>query len=467
MIHSNDGNDSSHWSPYDCLIGASLTESGLLQRSAATEVEIYTTIVPTVVPPCLELRSTPESREMMVPLTVSGAVDRNKNAAMFRDRTSFPFQIIVTTHRIVFVRDHASRRSREARYLHLSNVFSVTTESNYFKSSKIILSTVMGEMLIAFKKHPDVNPTKLRDECYTHLMNSFDKKQWDIDDQQQTQKDVQRKMITNRKVGVDAILSASQQRHAHAAQITHRAFENTAPSTGTGKNQKNKDDLDAFLQEATELVQIIHKYVATLDRSLTSSSSSCSSDTDQLVNMLQDMGMTSILNKADLKKRRTKNSSNGGNSSLDVYYDTMARQIVDLIRPKLQQQQVPIMTLTDVYCLYNRSRGTHLISPDDLVAAVERLSDLPHLGVACVTFPNSGLKVLQDSSRTDPTTLTKTFLLLCERHGGYVTAVTVSQNCNISSVLAMEQLQMIEQRQVLVRDETLEAIRFYPNRFFQ
>jgi ESCRT-II complex subunit VPS36 len=297
------------------------------------------------------------------------------------------------------------------------------------------------------------------------LLNSFDKKQWDIDDQQQVQRDLQRKLITKRKVGVDAILSASQQRHAHAAQITNRAFESTT-TTGAGKNPKKNDDLDIFLQEATELVHIIHKYVATLDRSLVSSSSN-SSDTDQLVNMLQDMGMTSILNKADLKKPRTKNNANGGKSSMDVYYDTMARQIVDLIRPKLQQQKVPIITLTDVYCLYNRSRGTHLISPDDLVATVERLSDLPHLGVAYVTFPNSGLKVLQDTSRTDPTTLTNTFLTLCERHGGYVTALTVSQTCNISSVLAMEQLQMIEQRHVLVRDETIEAIRFYPNRFFQ
>ena len=27
------------------------------------------------------------------------------------------------------------------------------------------------------------------------------------------------------------------------------------------------------------------------------------------------------------------------------------------------------MTLTDVYCLYNRARGTDLISPDDLLQA--------------------------------------------------------------------------------------------------
>ena len=463
-----DDDDSNYWSPYDCLIGALLTDSGLLQRSAATEVEIYTTLVPTVRPPCIELRCSSEASQegAMVPITISGAVDRTKDTAKFRDRTGFPFQIIVTTHRLVFVREDVTRRSREARYLHLSNVFSITTESHYFKSSKIILSTAIGELLICFKKHPDVAPTKLRDECYTHLMNSFEKKQWDIDDQQQAQKDLQRKMI-RRKVGVDAILAASQQRHAHAAQITNRAFETS--SNNNNKKKQNKDDLDVFLQEATELVQIIHKYVATLDRSMASSagSSSNNDDSDQLVNLLQDMGMTSILKKADLKKRRTKGISKDGSSSMDVYYDTMARQIVDLIRPKLQQQKVPVMTLTDVYCLYNRSRGTQLISPDDLVAAVERLSDLPHLGVTYVTFPNSGLKVLQDSSRTDMSTLTNTFVSLCERQGGFITALTVSQMCDISTVLAMEQLQMIEQQQVLVRDETMEAIRFYPNLYFQ
>jgi hypothetical protein len=28
-----------------------------------------------------------------------------------------------------------------------------------------------------------------------------------------------------------------------------------------------------------------------------------------------------------------------------------------------------VMTLTDVYCLFNRARGTNLISPDDILTA--------------------------------------------------------------------------------------------------
>jgi EAP30/Vps36 family len=549
-MNTDDDDGRMVWTPFDCMMGASLTASGLLQRSRPTEVEVYTTLLPTVRPPCVELRSTYRSAssngeqqqsEPMVPLTASGTIDTAKPMSNYRDRTTFPFQIIVTTHRIVFVRDsvrsdttwaatgitttattsttanhidnnhnHSSSSSREARYLHLSNVFSMTTESHYFKSPKIILSTSIGELIIAFMKHNSaahtVNPTKIRDDCYSHFMNSYQMQQWDLDDAHALQKDAQRKMVTGRKVGVDAIVSASQQRHAYATQITNRAFDHhptttttgttmTATTTNTGRNKNsNKDDLDIFLQEATELVQIIHKYVATLDRSVETSSSSNNNDSnsgnesDQLVNMLQDMGMTSILNKADYSQPKSRfgrtaatTTSTTASTSLDVYYDTMARQIVDLIRPKLQQQKVPIITLTDVYCWYNRSRGTHLISPDDLLHAVERLSYL-NLGLSYITFPNSGLKALQDTSRTNPSALTETFLNMCQEQqstsltttntsgnsggGGYITVLSVSQHCNISTILAMEQLQMIEQTQAIVRDETMEVIRFYPNLYF-
>jgi hypothetical protein len=35
-----------------------------------------------------------------------------------------------------------------------------------------------------------------------------------------------------------------------------------------------------------------------------------------------------------------------------------------------------MMTLTDAYCLYNRARGTDLVSPDDLVDACKLLGSL-------------------------------------------------------------------------------------------
>ena len=46
-----------------------------------------------------------------------------------------------------------------------------------------------------------------------------------------------------------------------------------------------------------------------------------------------------------------------------------------------------MMTLTDVYCLYNRARGTELISPDDLLEACELFSKL-RLGLHIREFPS-------------------------------------------------------------------------------
>lgn len=35
-----------------------------------------------------------------------------------------------------------------------------------------------------------------------------------------------------------------------------------------------------------------------------------------------------------------------------------------------------MITLSDVYCLYNRARGTELVSPDDLLEAAQLLNKL-------------------------------------------------------------------------------------------
>jgi hypothetical protein len=104
--------------------------------------------------------------------------------------------------------------------------------------------------------------------------------------------------------------------------------------------------------------------------------------------------------------------------------------------------------------------------------------------LSLVTFPESGLKVVRDDSKANETVLAETFLSMCRESrpestaslpissssssstgGGYVTALLVSRHCHVSAVLALEQLQAAERAGFLVRDETLETIRFYPNKF--
>jgi ESCRT-II complex subunit VPS36 len=62
------------------------------------------------------------------------------------------------------------------------------------------------------------------------------------------------------------------------------------------------------------------------------------------------------------------------------YYHLLARQVADLLYDQNRITRLGgVVSLTDLYCLYNRARGTELVSPDDLLQAV-RLMDSLHLG---------------------------------------------------------------------------------------
>ena len=62
------------------------------------------------------------------------------------------------------------------------------------------------------------------------------------------------------------------------------------------------------------------------------------------------------------------------------YYHLLARQVADLLHDQNRIQRLGgVVSLTDLYCLYNRARGTELVSPDDLLQAV-RLMESLHLG---------------------------------------------------------------------------------------
>ena len=69
-----------------------------------------------------------------------------------------------------------------------------------------------------------------------------------------------------------------------------------------------------------------------------------------------------------------------------------------------------ILTLTDIYCLYNRARGTELVSPEDLVDACELLHTLK-LGMHVRSF-SSGVKVVQLDSHREEAVSDKIVLLL-------------------------------------------------------
>ena len=57
------------------------------------------------------------------------------------------------------------------------------------------------------------------------------------------------------------------------------------------------------------------------------------------------------------------------------YHVELCRQLADFLAEPLARAH-GLMPLTDVYCLFNRARGTELVSPDDLLAAAMHFQKL-------------------------------------------------------------------------------------------
>ena len=60
-----------------------------------------------------------------------------------------------------------------------------------------------------------------------------------------------------------------------------------------------------------------------------------------------------------------------------MYHEQLARQIADLLLTENRIRRLGgMVSLADAYCLYNKARGTELVSPDDTYAAAGLLESL-------------------------------------------------------------------------------------------
>ena len=139
------------------------------------------------------------------------------------------------------------------------------------------------------------------------------------------------------------------------------------------------------------------------------------------------------------------------------FHAQLARQLSDFAL-SMMKRLGPIITLPDLYCLYNRARGTEMISPDDLYRACELLADL-RLPIQLHRF-SSGVLVVRAAS-LDDSEISKEILKLLQENGP-LTPLDLSHLKKISLALAKEQCQIAEQMEMVVRDETFEGLTFLP-----
>lgn len=221
-------------------------------------------------------------------------------------------------------------------------------------------------------------------------------------------------------------------------------------------------DLDALMNQARDAIAVVQRYAAyvverkgvdAVEEGEASETSSQAAETNEMESILQSIGIVSPITK---------------NTAGRLYHEQLARQIADIMHSQSRLQRLGgLISLTDLYCLFNRARGSALVSPDDLLSAAERMQKLK-LGVSLRVFP-SGVKVIQlDSYNEDSNAQNlQHWLSTTEYASKGATAFDAALHMNISLVLAKELLLIAEKKGLVCRDESVQGMYFFPNLFAQ
>lgn len=217
-------------------------------------------------------------------------------------------------------------------------------------------------------------------------------------------------------------------------------------------------DLDALMKSAREVITVVQRYAVYVASERESQDSDVSETTSQAAesnemdNILQNIGIVSPITKKTAGR---------------LYHEQLARQIADLLMQDDRLNRLGgLITLTDLYCIFNRARGTALVSPDDLYAAVLRMDKIS-LGMHLRRFA-SGVLALQLDSFSDEKSaerLAQSVQRYCEDQSEGMTALEAARSTGGSLVLVKELLAIAEQRGLLCRDDGPHGLFFYPNRF--
>lgn len=234
------------------------------------------------------------------------------------------------------------------------------------------------------------------------------------------------------------------------------------------ENRKNNEvvigtafeDLEALMASAKDIVAIAEKFAVDSGRDAPEARSVFSESAAAL-------GMVT-----------TKDKLNSGSDNL--YLSELSRNLAEYLsddRTGVLRAEGGVMSLVDLWAVFNRSRnGAELVSPLDFHKAAHLWEKLS-LPVRLRRF-KSGLLVVQRSDWNDEKTIRqfKTWLQQFQqiapaeevpwewsRFGRGVNAQETAQRFGWSVGVAIEELEMAEDKGVLCREEGIEGLRFWSN----
>lgn len=211
-------------------------------------------------------------------------------------------------------------------------------------------------------------------------------------------------------------------------------------------------DLNALMSKAKEMVMLAEK----MRLKLLSGASSHTNANDEEMGSKQEM--QDWLLSVGIQSPVTKESAGA------MYHQQLSRQLADYVKVPLERSG-GMIALIDIYCRFNRARGTELISPEDLLraCALWEKFDVP---VMLRKF-DSGVMVIQNKSHSDEKVFAS-ITSLAQTPDALRTGISPSDaalTLGIAPALAKENLLTAESKGLLCRDVSPEGFRFYINLF--
>ncbi|KAI5801593.1 EAP30/Vps36 family-domain-containing protein [Peziza echinospora] len=217
------------------------------------------------------------------------------------------------------------------------------------------------------------------------------------------------------------------------------------------------DDLESLMSRAKEMVALAESFATRLASQ--QSSTATSEASRALISSTTALGI-STFSKDQL--------------STDLYLSDLARQLAEFLsddRKAILKREGGVITLVDLWAIYNRARGIDLISPSDLEKAAALFEKL-RLPVRLRRF-KSGLLVVQQAGHTDEVTVRKLveWVKVPLEPGGVwgrgVTALDAAERFGWSVGVATEELEMAEEKGWLCREVGVEGVTFWLNCFVE
>ncbi|GAB9465732.1 Vacuolar protein-sorting-associated protein [Globisporangium polare] len=364
-----------------------------------------------------------------------------ENISLYDHSQKTPFQrgrCSITTHRLFYLDE--TKNPPVALFLPLEWITKISKEAGFLaRSAKLRVDITTSAMPVVSAYIKLSFKDGGRDDFYNPLEATLKRKAWkDTQPSHLTDRRLQKRQFNAADAGIAGILRRQQAAQKETTDLATSAFS----------------DLTNLMEKARDMVGLIERYVDTMKTAETAAAngegggdSSNADDINKLSSLMLDMGITSPV---------TRENAGG------AYYQQLARQLAEFLGDYMPRNG-GIMTLSDIYCMFNRARGVELVSPDDVYYAVMLQKKLK-LGYHVRKF-DGGLIVLQSDSHREDRVADRLLGMATKSSTGYITSSDVSIELHTSFPLAWEYLKVAEELGKICRDDTFEGTSFYTNRF--